>query len=683
MDPETPAAVPPPAEHVAVVEEVGLINRAAEEQLASVSSLNATLAKTILKKEAQTAALQAEHEQLANTNAKLADELRTAQEGVEQLSLKEAQLEDVEKKYNDAAFAAGNAELVVEKRENELDAVRSERVELDDEVSNLRSQIAYLQRKLNAAFEKAEKAKAAREADVQDRSLQVDAILKEKEDEKRMKDNLEQEISHRDQQLDDFSAQVNDAVVGKQRVAEVGDLKVKQAEEQLGGLKVEMDVAAKDVAILTQERDAARAAAIELQDAVAALTGEKTELEKLAAMSGNELLAVKNALLEVQRQKDDSKTQLDAKVTETTALNTDAAKLREQLHELIRRRDTLQDMADTAKNEADGKKSELEMRSMTFATVEKEKDKLVGEKDSLHKDASDARNRHAQLEREKADLEKLISEMEANERDLMATVDALEKEKVRLRAMHEKEVHELSAAKEAQYVRETGEFGHKVDNIMGDRALMHGVEAERQEVAATLVKSEDGEKATPKIVEVNVMPPRTVVDTKVLDDGKNAGGATIPVISPQTPAGVTEAPSATTAPTPTPTPISSSIPTPTPTPVRGTADASDADMNFRDARESFPSGDGVIKPGGPVTSAASNVSDYSSSVSGSHDGRDAMPTPRAAQHVPGGYGAPDAPVIASARMEHFPQATSSKSHKPDGGSKLLNTVMNFFKKGDE
>lgn len=526
--------------------EVELIHRTAEKQLASVNGLTASLAKKILKSEAQTNFLLAENKALENKNADLIAQLHRAQDDVRNLSIKEAQLVEAEKNYNEAASAVVNAELMVKKLEAQLDSVRSERDAFESKSDTLRLQNDDLHNQLEVALDQAEKDKASREADIQDRSLKLEAAIKEKENEQRNRDSLQQQIEERNRAVDDLNLELTNAINDKEKSDEEGQLKLQDAESRLAQLRAELDIAATELNDLKQEHHLSLEQTAKLEDSVVVLTEENVNVKDQLSRAEDELVAVKEALLLAEKEKDVTKTDLDAKIVEATELASNIARLREEHDEIKRHHDELMEHAEVSRKDADTAKTELKSRNFAFNSLESERNLLVGEKVSLEKDYTDARDRCTLLEREKGLLEKRVYDLEDIEKRLATQIEILKKEKIKLKDEFERELHEKIAEKEANFEMVTAALRKELDDVVDRHAAMHRMEMGREEAAAAAIRLEGEDTVTTRTLETTVITQSTTVETNVMDDDEKEDetGATnvTEVIGPDVPMDVPEAP---------------------------------------------------------------------------------------------------------------------------------------------
>lgn len=527
------------ADHPDLEKEVELIHRTAEKQLASVNGLNASLVKKIFKSEAQTNALLAQNKDLEGKNADLISQLHRAQDDVRNLSIKEARLIEIEKKYAEAKSDVVNLELAVKKGQAQLDAVVSERDTLESETATLRRQVDDLDNQLKVALDLAEKEKADRLADLEERSIQISALSQEKEDERKTREALEKEIGDRDLKVDQANRELNFAMEENRKATEQADQRVKEAEARLELLTIGLEEKTQELEELKRSRDLALGEKATLEKDVVALMTDNDNLKNEVALSEGELISVKDSLTRTQRERDFMKEQLDEKVAETTEYAARMARLREELAELSRQRDELEAVHESTRRDADAAKVELKSRNERLNSVEGERNLLASEKTSLLKDYADARDRSTLMEREKGNLEKRLYELEELTKNLMIEKENLEQDKRALVTAHEKELHDQLARKQAEFELNTSALRKELDDVVDRHRAMHHAESEREAAAAAAVSVDEDEPMEVEMVTTTVTT--TVIESKPVqeasfpDDEDINNEPTTAMIDPTTP----------------------------------------------------------------------------------------------------------------------------------------------------
>lgn len=466
--------------------EVDRIQKTAEKQLSSVRGLNLSLVRKIRASEAQVVTLLTENHQLEDKNAHLVAQLTRVQDDLRSLLLKAERLETAESQLSEAKAAVVATELAVKKGEARLDSLNSEKDALESEVVLLQRKVDTANKDIQELKDEAKKEKDSLNGIVQDRSLALESVTKERDATAENYVRAEENLKKRDADLDASAAALLLANKEKEDYVNKSEAALKEAQDKLEVLNLEVEQTTKDLAVITEDRQRVLDEKLELEDDVKSLYAAKEELELKAETAENDLANAKEGLLVLEQEKDDVQSELVAKVAEVDDLNAQLLSLSDERDQLNARRDQLEAELEDTNNAAEVSKKGLEEKNAAFASLEVEKNALSSEKEIVEKDYNGLRDKSAILEREKAALEMRVLDLEDIEKRLNINIQNLEGDKATLASTYQKELHDTIIQKDQAFALDHAALRQELDDVVDRYTRMRQEQLERDSKAVPI-----------------------------------------------------------------------------------------------------------------------------------------------------------------------------------------------------
>lgn len=466
--------------------EVELIHRTAEKQLASVNGLNASLAKKILKSEAQTSALLECNKDLEAKNAHLVselhkthselhkahNELHKAQDNVRSLDIRVDGMEELEKKNLELMSANTKLELLVKKLEKDIENVTSERDRLDVELTTRSTQLDETELLKEQLREELDQIKKETADEREERSRIIILLTHEKDE--LIKWKQQAEIDH--QQKDEQLAELDKLLKEEKQSLEEAQRNIQAAEARVDEMKYELDAISKQKEAVNKERDFVIDDRDALRKEVASLkeqiSGMEAELSDVKAKN----VELHELLNNTESSKKEAEDNLESKLAELALLTASLATLRKEHEDLSTDYEESQRSVEQSTADFQTKQKELDSRTIAW---EGERNLLISEKAALEKDYTDARDRVTTLEREKSIVEKRVYDLEDCLKVREAKIVTLEQEKDALVEGHEQELSARLAEQQAAFELNTTYLRTELNDVVDRYAAKHRATVER------------------------------------------------------------------------------------------------------------------------------------------------------------------------------------------------------------